>query len=195
MRISMQKVGLAVVGLAVLGGAMLTPTACTTGDSQTPNNSSGRTTTQPGSGRESDALRKYPLDSLPTSTVSINGHVIRVWVAAAYDRDRPGVTNEGLMHVPMQEIEDDQGMLFIFSQDQPLSFWMKNTLTPLDIAFVRSDGKIVTTWQMPALTLSSFPSTEPAKFALEVKQGTFATLGINEGDTMTVPPELLKPAR
>jgi uncharacterized membrane protein (UPF0127 family) len=140
-----------------------------------------------GGGRVSDAARKYPLDSLPTDKLSINGHVFRVWLARDFDARRPGVVEEGLMHVPSEEIADDQGMLFVFSDESVRSFWMRNTIAPLDIAFARANGTVVKIWPMPPLTLQTFSSLEPAMFALEVKQGTFQPLGINEGDQIEIP--------
>lgn len=137
--------------------------------------------------RSSDAKRMYPLGSLPTTTVSINDHVLRVWVAQEFDPRRPGAVEEGFMHVPREEIADDQGMLFVFSDEQIRGFWMRNTITPLDIAYARMDGTIVKICQMPPLTLRTFSSIEPALFALEVKQGTFARLGIKEGDHIDIP--------
>ncbi len=133
------------------------------------------------------ALRKFPLDSLTTSTVTIDDDTFRVWLALTSDQ-----TQEGLMYVPAEDIAGDQGMLFVFDSDAFRSFWMKNTVTPLDIAFIRSDGTIVKTHTMPALTLQTFPSTEPARFALEVKAGTFAKLGIRAGDRVDIPPDLFK---
>jgi hypothetical protein len=95
------------------------------------------------------------------------------------------------MFVPPEEIADDQGMLFVFSDESIRGFWMRNTITPLDIAFARMDGTIVKIWQMPPRTLQTFSSIEPAMFALEVKQGTFGRLGIKEGDRLDIPPEVL----
>lgn len=140
------------------------------------------------SGRVSDAKRDFPLDSLATSTVTINGHTIRVWLARTSDEHA-----EGLMQVPESEIEDDQGMLFVFEDEAQRGFWMKNTITSLDIAFARMDGKIVAIWTMPPLTLETFPSLEPAMFALEVKAGTFKRLGVGEGDKMVIPEGVFKP--
>ncbi|MBK9120073.1 MAG: DUF192 domain-containing protein [Phycisphaerales bacterium] len=139
--------------------------------------------------RVSDDRRVYPLDSLPTTSVQIGEHTFRAWLARDGDRQRPGIIQEGLMYVPTEEIEDDQGMLFVFSNERVLGFWMRNTIAPLDIAFARANGRIVKIWQMPPLTLQNFSSVEPALFALEVKQGTFERLGIREGDTLTVPQE------
>jgi len=145
-----------------------------------------------GGRRASDAKRTYPLDSLPTSTVVANGHIFRVWLVQEFDTKRPGAVTEGLMHVPSSEIADDQGMLFVFSDERLLSFWMRNTVAPLDVAFARLNGTIVKIWQMPPLTLQTFPSIEPAIFALEVKQGTFQRLGIREGDRLLVPADVFK---
>lgn len=147
----------------------------------------------PGTGqRTSDARRQYPLDSLPTAEISIKTHVLRVWLAQEFDDARRGVVQEGLMHVPSEEIADDQGMLFVFSDERLRGFWMLNTIAPLDIAYARMNGTIVKIWQMPPLTLNTFPSIEPAMFALEVKQGTFERLGIAEGHQITIPDEVLK---
>ncbi len=143
-------------------------------------------------GRASDAQRIYPLDSLPTDTITVRQQSIRVWVVQEFDEKRPGVVQEGLMHVPASEIADNQGMLFVFSDERLLSFWMKNTITPLDIAFARIDGTIVQTWQMPPLTLDTFPSIEPAIFALEMKAGAFARIGIQSGDRMSIPDQVFK---
>jgi uncharacterized membrane protein (UPF0127 family) len=151
----------------------------------------GRATPEDHNGRVSDASRRYSLDALPTSTVTIAKHIFRVWVAAENDPEHPGVVQEGLMHVPSSELADDQGMLFVFPDEQLRGFWMKNTIAPLDIAFARMNGTIVKIWQMPPLTLQTFSSVEPAMFALEVKQGTFARLGIQEGQRLEIPPELL----
>ena len=142
--------------------------------------------------RASDAKRKYPLDSIPTTTIKINDHAFRVWLAQEFDDKRPGIVEWGLMHVPSSEIADDQGMLFVFSDERLRGFWMKNTIAPLDIAFARIDGTIVKIWQMPPLTLETFSSIEPVMYALEVKQGTFTRLGIKPGDALVLPDDVFK---
>lgn len=153
-----------------------------------PSASTTQPTTGPGgSSRASDAARRYPLDALPTATVVVGDHTLRVWLARELDAQRPGVVEEGLMHVPADEIADDQGMLFVFANEQIRGFWMRNTITALDIAFARADGTIVKTWQMPPLTLRTFSSIEPAMFALELKAGTLARLNVREGDRLEIP--------
>lgn len=180
----------------VLLPGLLAPRGCGRpsdgGDTTTP------TTTSSAATRASDALRSYPLGSLPTTWVSIDEHLFRVWVARESAPPRPGarrtLIEEGLMFVPPEEIADDQGMLFVFSNESIRGFWMWNTVTPLDIAFARMNGTIVKIWQMPPGTLRTFSSIEPAMFALEVKQGTFERLGIHEGDRIDIPRELLTDA-
>lgn len=133
-------------------------------------------------GSDSAARRKFPLDSLPTKTITVRQHAIRAWLATT-----PEQQQEGLMFVTAEEIADDQGMLFVFPSERELGFWMKNTVTALDIAFARADGTIVSIYTMPPLTLETFPSIEPCLYALEVKAGTFARLGVQEGDQILVP--------
>ena len=140
-----------------------------------------------GSGQASSELRQFPLDTLRTATISINGHEFRVWLAEETDQHL-----EGMMYVSEDEIADDQGMLFVFPDERLHAFWMKNTITPLDIAYTRMNGTIVKTWTMTPLTLQSYPSIEPAMFALEVKAGTFEQLGIREGDRIAIPDEVFK---
>ncbi len=145
----------------------------------------------PAGGGGSDASllerRRFALDSLPTADVRIGAHVFHVWLALT-----PEQQQEGLMFVPQDRIADDEGMLFVFDREQVLNFWMKNTVTPLDIAYARADGEIVKIHTMPPLTTQTFSSVEPALFALEVKAGTFSKLGIREGDVLEVPDEVFK---
>ncbi len=136
-----------------------------------------------------DSQRQYALNTIPTVTVTIDEHAIRAWLAQEFDTKRPNLVQEGLMFVPAEDLAGDVGMLFVFRNERIRGFWMQNTITPLDIAFARMDGTIVKIWQMPALSLQSFSSIEPAMFALEMKEGSFARLGIKEGDRLAIPAE------
>lgn len=140
-----------------------------------------------GPAQPSLANREIPLDSLPTGAIEVGGESIRVWLALN-DETR----TEGLMHVGESDIADDQGMLFVFETERDLSFWMRNTYIPLDIAYARSDGTIVATHQMEPLTLQGYPSYEPARFALEMKAGSFDRLGVSVGDQLVIPDDLIK---
>ncbi|GHU31726.1 hypothetical protein FACS1894172_07110 [Spirochaetia bacterium] len=92
--------------------------------------------------------------------------------------------NRGFME--RTEIPDGTGMLFIFDRDQILSFWMKNTLVPLSIAFIASDGRILEIRDMEALDLHSVTSKRSGRYALEVPQGWFDRVGIVPGDRLVV---------
>jgi len=175
------------IGLAACG-SLVGDTGCfrSSGDNGTADTTRSATGT-----RASDAQRTYPLDTLPTGTVTINTHTFRVWLARESAPPVAGaertVIEEGLMFVPTSEIADDQGMLFVFDHERIRGFWMRNTIAPLDIAFARMNGTIVKIWSMPVLTLRTFSSIEPAMYALEVKQGTFERLGVKEGDRIAIP--------
>jgi len=80
----------------------------------------------------------------------------------------------------------DQGMLFVFDSEQPLSFWMKDTLIPLDIAFADASGVIFQIDSMEPQTLTAHPSSRPAKYALEVNRGWFASSRVKIGDKIAV---------
>ena len=88
---------------------------------------------------------------------------------------------QGLMY--RTKMEDSQGMLFIFPQEAPRSFWMKNTKIPLDIIYVDGNKQIVTLHQgvMP-YSEKSLPSSKPAQYVIEVNAGFTGRYGIQEGD-------------
>ena len=99
----------------------------------------------------------------------------------------PETRTHGLMERP--SLPADQGMLFIFEVAQPLSFWMFNTLIPLDIIFADA-GRRVTSISAavppcrPPSRCPTYSSHGPAQFVLEVNGGTVAKAGINVGDEL-----------
>ncbi|MDR2134350.1 MAG: DUF192 domain-containing protein [Treponema sp.] len=95
----------------------------------------------------------------------------------------------GLMH--RKQLPQGEGMLFIFGRDQVLSFWMKDTLIPLSIAFIASDGRIIDIKDMQALDTTAVKSSRSVRYALEVPQGWFDRAGVGEGDIVRVE-ELLR---
>lgn len=135
----------------------------------------------------SSTQRERPLSALPTDTIAIPNQQIDVWVAK-----NNATRTEGMMFVTEDEVADNQGMLFVFPDERFLGFWMRNTLIPLDIAYARFDGTVVTIHQMPPLTLRTFPSLEPAMFALEMKAGSFERIGLTEGTVLQIPDDVLK---
>ncbi len=80
----------------------------------------------------------------------------------------------------------DKGMIFPFAEDRLASFWMKNTVIPLDIIFIRRDGTIesIAADTIP-YSLESVRSYEPVAMVLEIAAGRAAELGISPGDTVT----------
>lgn len=79
----------------------------------------------------------------------------------------------------------DSGMLFVFDREEIRFFWMKNTWIPLSIAYIRSDGVITDILEMaPGDTTTRYPSTRPARFALEMNAGWFLARDIRPGDTV-----------
>jgi hypothetical protein len=81
----------------------------------------------------------------------------------------PAQKQQGLMF--RTELKDGEGMLFVFGQDQILSFWMKDTLIPLSIAYISSDGRIIEIFDMEPRSLNPVHSSRSARYALEVPQG------------------------
>ncbi len=81
-----------------------------------------------------------------------------------------------------KNIPDGTGMLFIFTDDRIASFWMKNTPTPLSIAYIDYAGKIKDIFDMTPFSLASVVSTGYVRYALEVPQGWFEREGIEVGD-------------
>ena len=87
-----------------------------------------------------------------------------------------------------KNIPDGTGMLFIFKDDRIASFWMKNTPTPLSIAYIDYSGKIKDIFDMTPFSLATIVSTGYVRYALEVPQGWFSKNGIVVGDYLDLSP-------
>jgi uncharacterized membrane protein (UPF0127 family) len=82
----------------------------------------------------------------------------------------------------------DAGMLFDFRNTQSASFWMKNTLIPLDMLFVAEDGHIADIHERAVpLSETAINSKVPVRAVIEVNGGTVARLGIKVGDVVHHP--------
>jgi uncharacterized membrane protein (UPF0127 family) len=95
---------------------------------------------------------------------------------------------EGLMG--RQSLDSNEGMLFMFSSAQPLTFWMKNTLIPLDIIFFDAQGNVIGSDTMVPCTADPclrYTSSGPANIALEVNAGFVETHGIGAGWRIALP--------
>ncbi|MEC8539632.1 MAG: DUF192 domain-containing protein [Pseudomonadota bacterium] len=92
----------------------------------------------------------------------------------------------GLMHV--DRMPPDRGMLFVFRNTAKRSFWMKNTLIPLDMLFFDETGLLVTAiTEVPALSLTPRRSTAGAKYVLELNAGTARGMGIGKAANLLLP--------
>ena len=93
----------------------------------------------------------------------------------------PAERSKGLMY--RTELAPDAGMLFDFGVEQPIYMWMKNTYIPLDMLFIRSDGRIasIATDTVP-LSTETISSGPPVRAVLELPAGTVRAKGIAVGD-------------
>ena len=96
----------------------------------------------------------------------------------------PSQREQGLMY--RKELKDGYGMIFIFERDQIMTFWMKNPLIPLSIAYIAQDGRILEIHDMQPGDLTPVRSGRSARYALEVPQGWFDRAGIVPGDRLDV---------
>lgn len=127
-------------------------------------------------GQAQTGLRQVPL-----TIISANGvHRFTVDVAAT-----PGQQETGLMFV--KHLAPDRGMIFPYEPPQEVSFWMHNTLIPLDMVFIRADGTIARIANAKALDETPVPSGEPVAVVLEIAGGRAAELGIAPGDKVDWP--------
>jgi uncharacterized membrane protein (UPF0127 family) len=91
----------------------------------------------------------------------------------------------GLMY--RTRLDEGKGMLFVFEEDQKLSFWMKNTKVPLSIAYISSSGLILDIFDMEPFSEKSIATAHYARYALEVPRGYFGKIGVKAGDTVVLP--------
>ena len=112
--------------------------------------------------------------------VLVGGRVFRLEVArSSAERAR------GLMNRP--SLPRDAAMLFVFPEEAHRSFWMKNTLIPLDILYLDSSGVVVDVQTMtpqpgvPDSELTRYPSAAPARYAIEMNAGLAQEHGIQPG--------------
>jgi uncharacterized protein len=107
-----------------------------------------------------------------------DGGELVVRIEVADDREEQ---MRGLMY--RTELAADAGMLFLFDQEQPRAFWMKNTPLPLDIIYIAKDGRIVSIAEHTTpFSTAAIPSGVPAQNVLEVNAGYAQRNGVRVGD-------------
>lgn len=122
-----------------------------------------------------------PRPALETAVLTVGGHEVRAEIART-----PAEMSRGLMY--RRALGRDRGMLFAYETPRTLSFWMKNTRIPLDIAFLDDEGRILQIEGMrPYDEASRTVSREPARYALEMNRGWFAANGVGVGDIVKIP--------
>jgi len=103
-------------------------------------------------------------------------HRFTVEVAGTPEEQAYGLMNRS-------ELAPDKGMIFPFDPPRDASFWMKNTLIPLDMIFIRADGTIANIAENTVpISLEPVMSEGPVKAVLEIAGGRSAELGIKAGD-------------
>lgn len=115
----------------------------------------------------------------PIQKIRIHKTILEVEVAQS-----PQQLERGLMY--RTELKAGRGMIFVFDQEEPRHFWMKNTFIPLSIAYFDKNKKIVDIQDMKPVssimeTPNTYSSRQPAKYALEVPKGWFALHKIKIG--------------
>ncbi len=133
-------------------------------------------------------IEQLPYDPpvLPTAEILVGETKATVEIA-----DSLPERTQGLMF--RKGLAPDHGLLFIFDAPDWLSFWMKNTRIPLDIAFIDEDGSIINILSMTPFDMTSekYKSERKALYALEMAKGWFEKNGIEPGDTVEIPNSVL----
>lgn len=135
--------------------------------------------------KQEDIATTAPQTPVPKSTVQINETPILVEIV-----DTPAKRTLGLSYRP--SLPEDEGMLFVFENKQPVRFWMKGMEFPLDIIFI-ADGKIVdiaeNAMPQPGVSdenLKSYVPSEPVDHVLEVNAGFVSKHDIKIGDSVVI---------
>jgi uncharacterized membrane protein (UPF0127 family) len=98
----------------------------------------------------------------------------------------PAELERGLMF--RERLAPDAGMLFVFPGTAVHTFWMKNTLIPLSVAFIADDGTVVNIDEMKPQTLNPHCSTQPVRFVREMNTGWFSKKGVKAGSKLSGEP-------
>lgn len=181
------RMGGAVLALILAGCASNPPTDSThVADSGA--QTAGQTNPTPPPVTTKDAgnpSRIHQLKDLKTVDVDLKGHPVHLWLM-----DDDGKREEGMMFLTDGEVKGDEGMLFRFQSVQKAtnSFWMHNTILPLDIVYFSPQGKVLNVGNGKAMT-----DTPPVLAAgdyrdvIELKAGTAAKYGLKAGDMVNIP--------
>ena len=133
---------------------------------------------QPVAETASNAHPVSGLEVIPVTLDTADGeHVIQAEVAAT-----PQEQSRGLMF--RQELGPDEGMIFPKSPVQPLSFWMRNTVIPLDLIFIDENRQVINIEQGEPYNETPIESDRPGIAVLELAAGRSEELGLAPGDSV-----------
>jgi uncharacterized protein len=155
--------GLLAVGLALLAIGLASSRSTDTPEPASP----------PGAGGAAARTVTYRLEPA-------RGAAVPVRLEVAADAATRAVGLMGRERVP-----PGSGMVFLYPADTTASFWMKNTLVPLSIAFVAADGRVVSTTEMTPCRADPCPTYAPGgayRYAVELPAGAFPAAGVGAGD-------------
>ena len=110
-------------------------------------------------------------------TLSINGRPLEVEIARTKKQRA-----KGLMY--REELGWNEGMLFIFQEEQYLSFWMKDTSIPLSVAFLDNNGVVTDIHDMEPFSLHPVRSSRQCRYAIEVNRNFFRDAGFTVGSKL-----------
>jgi uncharacterized protein len=168
--------------LALLFASLPLISGCGAEESSSPQEDEPKTTTQSEPTHATNTASTLDESSALTITSS-DGTRTELQVEIA---DEEAELERGLME--RTALAEDAGMLFVYPGERTLSFWMRNTLIPLSIAYIDAEGRIVDIQDMQPLDEETpHLSAEPAQYALEVNQGFFAEHNIGVGDVVELP--------
>ncbi len=119
---------------------------------------------------------------LPTLRITLGEQRIRVEVA-----DEPAERSQGLQY--RKTLGADRGMLFVYPDEAPRSFWMEYTTIPLSIAFIDKSGRVFHMADMSPLDRSTVSSHGEAQYALEMNQGWFVAHDVGPGSMVSGLPD------
>ena len=168
-----------------------TTASSTTGATTTAQTTGAGTTTTAGSSTNKGPQpgdiknRIFQLRQLERVTITGGRQPIDAYVA-----DDEVKTQEGLMWVTDKDLKDSQGMIFVMPFEKIQTFWMQNTLIPLDIIYLDKDAKVVNIVHGKPRDETTLPSTAFALYVLELKDGMAAKLGIGPKTKLNLPKTL-----
>jgi uncharacterized membrane protein (UPF0127 family) len=126
-------------------------------------------------------FRKTTNPSLETTKIVLKNHEYQIEIARTSSQKATGLSNR-------ESLCSNCGMIFLFSKDGSLPFWMKDTLIPLDMIWINSNGQItdiITATDIKSLKI--LQNTQPAKYVLELNANEAQKIGLKTGDIISLP--------